>query len=213
MKSYNKYYYEKYAQLTLINILGFNDKTLFLDDKPDLQDNSQNIGIEVVQDTYQTEKQLENFWHKYEKTAVDLIPKKQIAGYYKLGGKLTIKENRLCGGALGPSTPNNPEHLIFTIQHKQKKLNAGGYKRFKTYGLFVFVETVFPLFDSYIDTLIKETNSKALPLNYTQLYLFCYYEFILIDMSQQSFKHYDISSQMRDKISKEAYKYSQKMEK
>ena len=56
-----KEYLEEYARLSLAEILGFNINALVHSDAPDIQDIENQIGIEVVEDTYQNEKELLRF--------------------------------------------------------------------------------------------------------------------------------------------------------
>ena len=210
MRFHNKYYYEKLAQLTLTSILSFSQDTLVLSDKPDLQDYSHNIGVEVVQDTYPNERQLKSFWIKYEQnTTIDSIPKKQIDGYIKRGGKLKIENRILRGGSLGPQTPNNLVHLVDTIKKKQQRLNSGGYQLFETNALFVIVETVSPLFDSYVDSIIQSVNIIEYDYNFDYLFLYCHYELILCDLSKQTHSRFPISKEVRERIEDSSYRYSE----
>ena len=63
MKFMSKIYFEKYAQLTL-GLTEFGNNFV-LADKPDLQDNNQDIGIEVVLVETKDEGIMRSVWNKY----------------------------------------------------------------------------------------------------------------------------------------------------
>lgn len=194
-----KEYLEEYARLSLAEILNFNINALVHSDAPDIQDIENQIGIEVVEDTYQDEKELLRFWMKYETTPVDMIPNEKIDGYYKRHGTLKIDNNQLKGGSLGESKPNSPKHLITTINKKLRKLNSGNYAVFKSYMLYVFVDTV-SLFDSYVVSVIQEARKTDEKLKYNKLILDGYYELCYCDLETQTFCRYNISKTIRELI-------------
>lgn len=184
-------------------VLGFDILTLDHSDCPDIQDFKHNIGIEVVEDVYEKERELEKFWEKYENVPLIHIPSKQIEGYYKRGGTLTTDSEKLTGGTLGEAKPNSPDHLISKILDKIQKLNSGKYVSFPINYLYVFVNTV-SLFDSYIFTMIDEINKTEAKIKYQKIILDGYYELCFCDMERRSFERYDIPVSLRDYISKKA---------
>lgn len=198
-----KEYLEEYARLSLAEILGFNINALVHSDAPDIQDIENQIGIEVVEDTYQNEKELLRFWMKYETTPVDMIPNKKIDGYYKRHGTLKIDNNQLKGGSLGESKPNSPKHLITTINKKLRKLNSGNYAVFQSYMLYVFVDTV-SLFNSYVVSVIQEARKTNEKLKYNKLILDGYYELCYCDLETQRYRRYNISKATRETIDTKA---------
>lgn len=201
MTIHTKEYMEEYARLSLSEILGFNIDTLVHCDSPDIQDFENRIGIEVVEDVYECEKELERFWEKYSNTSVNLIPKKKIDGYYSKKGTLKIEHNQLKGGSLGEEKPNSPKHLISTIRKKISKLNSGNYVTFSTYMLYVFVETV-SLYDSYVYSIIDEVNKIDVPIKYNKLILDGYFEICYCDMTTRSFSRHFIPKNTRELLSR-----------
>ena len=61
---FSKYYFEKYAQLTLSSMNNFVGR-FNLSDKPDLQDIKNSIGIEVVNVEKEEEGTFRYLWNKY----------------------------------------------------------------------------------------------------------------------------------------------------
>lgn len=201
MTIHTKEYMEEYARLSLSEILGFNIATLVHCDSPDIQDFENQIGIEVVEDVYECEKELERFWEKYSNTPVNLIPKKKIDGYYSKKGTLKMEHNQLKGGSLGEEKPNSPKHLILTIRKKISKLNSGNYFAFSTYMLYVFVETI-SLYDSYVYSIIDEVNKIDVPIKYNKLILDGYFEICYCDMTTRSFSRHFIPKNTRELLSR-----------
>lgn len=202
-----KYYLEEYARLMMIYKFDFDESTLIHADSPDIQDDFKQIGIEVVEDTYESEKELERFWVKYETTPFDDIPTKIIDGYHKRGGSLSVSNNKLSGGSLGTTKNNSPEHLISTIEKKLKKLNDGLYKSFNYNMLYVFTDTV-SLFDSYVQTIIDKISSSSRKVTFDKIILDGYFELCLCDMNSSSYERHKIDKKIRNQISTKAFENS-----
>lgn len=200
MLIYPNEYLEEYTRLSLAEILDFNINALVHSDAPNIQDIENQIGIEVVEDTYQDEKELLRFWMKYEATPVDMLPNEQIDVYYKRHGTLKIDNNQLKGGSLGESKPNNPKHLITTINKKSQKMNSGNYAVFQSYMIYAFVDTM-SLFDSYVSSVIQEVRKTYEKLKYNKLILDGYYKLCYCDLETQKYCRYNISKTTRELIS------------
>lgn len=199
---YDKVTLEKRARVTLEEVCKYAVDSLICTDKPDLQDVERSYGVEVVEDCYPNEKKAERFivsvWDK-ELSEVSL---QKIRRFHGLGGLLKQTNGRIVSASLGPSTPNNPAHLIRTIQGKIDKLNNGGYKTFRTYGLYVFVNTVF-LFTSYVQGVIEQVSEYQATMDsqYEVIYLDGYYEMYVCDIKTKTFSRIEMNQKTRERIS------------
>ena len=152
----SKYELEAMARLTLGKFFDYPIETLKCADKPDLQDEVHSYGIEVVEDCYPNEKKAERIFDEVWNVPYSDIATKKLAKFEEAGGKLKIEDNKIVGSLLGKSG-NGPNHLIGVIRDKIKKLNGGGYAKFNTYGLYVYVSTTY-LWDSYVQSVIDEVS-------------------------------------------------------
>lgn len=198
---YNKMTLEKRAKVTLEEVCNFVVDSLICADKPDLQDIEQSYGVEVVEDCYQNEKQVERFVESVWDKDLSEVSSPKIRKFQKLGGSLKQENGKTVFASLGPSTPNNPAHLIRTIQGKIDKLNDGGYKTFQSYGLYVFVSTV-SLFTSYVQSVIEQISEYQAKKNrqYEVIYLDDYYEMCVCDIRTKTFSRIEMNKKTRDRI-------------
>lgn len=169
-------------------------------DRPDLQDVCHSVGIEVVEDCYPLERKHERFIKEVLYCPVNQIPKKQLDGFIREGGSIREENNRIVSAGLGETKANNPQHLIETICKKIRLLNSGGYTIFKSNRLYVFVDTVLSLFDSYVASIIDEVGKCDGKYSFDTIYLFGWYEFVICDMSHKTFERKDVTPEIRSKI-------------
>lgn len=140
MKFMSKIYFEKYAQLTL-ELTEFGNNFV-LADKPDLQDNNQDIGIEVVLVETKDEGIMRSVWNKYSGTGItsnefrDKFKRSDFKQSVIPDCEYMAMECR-CGNAKDLI----PEMLAF-IGRKNEKLK--NYKRFKKNGVYLFNQHMFP---------------------------------------------------------------------
>lgn len=198
----DKYYMEGRARETLIYVCGQNSENLELSDKPDIQNAIDNIGIEVVQDVYEDEMQSEREIAKiWDKPYHSISPK--ILSYYKRNGRNIIQENDRIKSVSLSEKPNTPEHLISTIQNKINKLNTDSYKKFASYELYVFVDTVTLLGrESLVTKIVNAIANINSELFYKKIYLDCWFELYICDMIQRTWERKDISPEMRKELDK-----------
>lgn len=109
-----------------------------------------------------------------------------MAKFEEAGGELKVEDNKIVGGLLGKSD-NDPNHLIGVIRDKIKKLNGGGYAKFDTYGLYVYVSTTY-LWDSYVQSVIDEVSRIESKLKYKTIYLDIGFEMCICDMDSKTYE-------------------------
>lgn len=202
MKAKNKYYVEEFARQTLHYVCGQSLDTLICADKPDIQDLSGKVGIEVVQDTYENEEVMSHFLNEIRETPFHEVPPEKIERFERFGGHIKVNGDRVGMSDLG-ETPNTPAHLIETIEKKLETLNKGEYKPFDTYQLYVFVNSVV-LFGSasYVDEIIECISTLDMPLSFETLYLDCNFEMYICNMKRKAYKRVEIPTLIRDEIRK-----------
>lgn len=183
---------EAIAKFTLTEILGWKQDNLLCSDKPDIQDDNNDIGIEVVQDFFQKDKEVEAFWEKNWGIPLTEIPKKNIERFESMGGTI---------GAAGIISfgqhYNIPQHLKDTIAAKLDLLNKGKYKQFANFMLYVIVDTVF-LFDSYVLDVMRFATSTEHQKKFHMLFLdgiseIGSHELVVCDLSTQTFERHPIT--------------------
>lgn len=179
---------ERYAKERLASILNYDISTLTNSDKPDLKDDVNSVGIEVVMDCYKEEMERTRFVEQIWGKPISEIDKRKVKIFEKNGGKLSFLNKRINGASLGNPTPNNPAHLIATIKKKILKLNEGQYKLYKSNRLYVFNDTVSPLYDSYVLSIMKEICSIKKMTGFDIIYIDGYYEFTVIDVNKKSYE-------------------------
>ena len=114
------------------------------------------------------------------------IATKKLAKFEEAGGELKVEDNKIVGGLLGKSG-NDPNHLIGVIRDKIKRLNGGGYAKFDTYGLYVYVSTTC-LWDSYVQSVIDEVLRIESKLKYKTIYLDIGFEMCICDMDSKTYE-------------------------
>lgn len=199
----SKNYMEEKARHTLHHVCGVALDEWICADKPDLQSTTNHCGIEVVQDVHKSEQEMHHFLETIWGQPLEKAADKKIQRFEEYGGSLTVKDDIICGASLGV-TPNDPNHLIQTVQRKIDLINRGGYQTFEHYGLYVFVETV--IIDEHFSSNVRQVmdvviaRQKECPIKYDVLYLDQHYTLCVCDLIQKKFYYKAIPKEMRELI-------------
>lgn len=200
------HYMEEAARHTLHHICGFSLDDLECRDKPDLQSKNGKFGIEVVQDVYANERERQRFVETIWGKPYEEIAPKKVQRLERGGGSLRTKDGIINGASLG-ETSSDPSHLIKTVKKKIDLINKGGYKEFKRYGLYVFVETTFidENFKSFVQQVIDVVAEyqKDRTIRFDMLYLDQRYTLCVCDLVSKQFSHFPISCEVRELIHNE----------
>ncbi len=133
---YNKMYYEEYARLTLKYIFPYPIENFVCADKPDIQNETDGMGIEVTrtekQELIEIDAYGERFLHKKP-------TEKEIKQF---GGQFFLKDGgTVCGYSAinGLFTPSDCicDGVACALQKKKSKFNS--YKSFNKMGLYCFI--------------------------------------------------------------------------
>lgn len=151
INKYNKYYYEKYALLSVCQLLNFDHKEFEHSDKPDLQSQRYQIGIEVVRAITEhdglTDKLVQTYFGKglFGDEIVEAINQNNTKGKFK-GSVYSINGIGIISPTKGLYDMSIHRKLIIE-KINQKSCKFQNYKHFKTNGLYCFAGTELLDFD------------------------------------------------------------------
>ena len=139
-EEYGKKYYEKYAGLTLDIIFPkFKNNWCYLD-KPDLQNEINDIGIEVTMAKSQTIGKIEAYGYEH---LGNKVSQKEIDNFR---GEFFIDKKTSKVYAFSPTkglvTHKHIENIQGALQKKKLKFASNEYKKYKQNGLYIFLVCV-----------------------------------------------------------------------
>ena len=136
MNKFNKHYFERYAELTLYSVFPEWNLHFFKSDRPDLQNELDDIGIEVTSSLPAQIWEVNAFGNKILGKRVSNEDKKSFAGELFLapeGVAYAFSPTR------GLMDINKCNQILDAISHKRNKWKK--YKSFRIRGLYVFTGT------------------------------------------------------------------------
>lgn len=157
---YDKYYYESYALLTLKHFWKDFKEGFLNSDRPDLQNEKENIGIEVVQAL----SEYEGMCRSIENNNYGISLPKEYFEYDNRKDK--------CNNAYSDRYHIN--EIINAVNEKLHKLNKheDGYTIFKTNGLYVYAENSLLVFEDVKDILpIINDIQSGFELNFDIIFI------------------------------------------
>lgn len=196
---YSKYYFEKYAQLTLKSIDCIEGHFRLLD-KPDLQNIKNSVGIEVVNVETQEEGNFRYLWNTHTGKELssdtfqsllvnDKLKQKVITGLPFMAAEVRTGEAR-----------DNIDEIINTIQNKALKFNK--YKQFNQNGLYLFDSHIWEEQMSEFQARVKQNK---FPFNFYILNLMDK----LIFINDATIKRYDLTELQRKIFKRKSEQYEQ----
>lgn len=155
---YSKYYFEKYAQLTL-GITEYGD-SFTLDDKPDLQNAEKGIGIEVVNVETKEQGILRCIWNQYSGHGLSSNEFREKIRNPKLKQKVIPD----CGFmAMEVRSGDTQELVDFTIEViRDKSRKYENYKHFTKNGLYLYNH----MFEEQIRNLHQKIILEKFPFDF-----------------------------------------------
>ena len=160
MNKYNKYYYERYAKLTLENAFPKWKSHFLKVDRPDLQNETENIGIEVTSSTPAQIREAYSYGAKL------LGRKVSSEEEEKFWGNLFLTPERVAfaySATKGLVDSDISPQIISAIAHKRDVWIEKGYKDFQIRGVYVFIGT------SIIDEEMLEKVEKSEAFSFFQI--------------------------------------------
>ena len=164
-----KIYYEELAKKTLGNFVEPSFNKLILQDKPDLQSDEIDWGVEVTRCIEEKEGRFYLFVKDYffNKKITEELIKEKIYNMKLQESWFYVSDNlRVCSYTEGlESIPTKKEFVIKCINTKNRKLQT--YKKFKNNGLYLFCSY------DYEESDIKEMIKKVDNICFTHLFFDC----------------------------------------
>lgn len=163
MNKYNKYYYEKYALLSVCHLFNLKTEDFCHNDKPDLQSKTHNMGIEVVQAISEYSGFINSLVNSYFEKGlsgeeiVESIKKNNTTGQFKgtvesINGVAVLSSSQgLCDKQI------HKDLIIQKINKKSHKFK--NYEHFKINGLYCFASDYDP--DEFEHPWIIDTCKKS----------------------------------------------------
>lgn len=184
MKSYEDFKDKPLPEHTKIDIMECTAKIvldemfpnifngLIMDDRPDLQDELNSIGVEVTEANNQTQKRNEALYAKImsgeiknREKAIETINNSYRPQKFFDGQNWVSEPDRFCNGILiGIPDSDNFIRIIDAFSNKLKKLNDGTYKLLNSYYLFIHSDIFAD--DKMIRVAIEEMDKIQSALKY-----------------------------------------------
>ena len=158
MNKYDKHYFERYALLTLYSAFPEWEAHFTRRERPDLQNETDGVGIEVTSSTPSRIREVEAFGQKILGKTVSSADEKRFRG------DLFLTPERVAfaySPIKGLEDSDKSPEIIFTISHKRDIWE--GYKEFNVRGVYIFTGT------SIIDEEMLEKVEKSEAFSYFQL--------------------------------------------
>lgn len=173
MNKFDKKYYERYAKLTLVNAFPVWGSHFSIEDRPDLQNEMDGIGIEVTSSTPSQIREVDSFGAKLLGKKVSVEEEK------KFRGQLLLTPERVAWAyspTRGLINTNRSPQVVAAISNKRTVWEQKGYKVFRIRGLYVFSGTLF------FDDWMLEKVEKSEDFSFFQIVIInamdriCYYQ-------------------------------------
>jgi len=191
---FDKHYFEEYARLSLVEIFPWG-RNLICSDKPDLQDEIDDIGIEVTSSSPQEQQKLTAQGIKLFGTHASGQDIK------KYGGIIHINPNRVVDSFIPGNGLASTDKVVFEIQLalNKKREKIINYKDFCQMGLYVFCDTVTnAIEDSHI-------MKRIFAIDYSNFdFVFLQWEDFLITIRQSQNNIFRLNTEQLARIRQQA---------
>ena len=152
MNKYDKHYFERYAELTLYSVFPEWNSHFTISDRPDLQNEIDNIGIEVTSSTPSRIREVSAFGAKLLGEKVSIKDEKKFRGQlYLSSGKVAYAYSPTKGLVDADRSPE----IISAIAHKRDIWKD--YSDFRRRGIYIFTGTSL-IDDEMLDKIEKHES-------------------------------------------------------
>ncbi len=198
-KHNNSYWYELLAKTTLEVVFPQEFKELESADKPDLIDNSCQMGIEVIHPIDKRHMQLEAYYNKFlSGKTLSQVPKIGLAKFRENSYDVMISpDDGIIHSYKKPYEQFDIELLYDAIDKKLKKLNENQYSYSNNISLYL--EMAMCSLESMEQSVAKKilSHAKKLQKQYHLFYKEIFYDCIMvlyrINITTEKITKYDIS--------------------
>lgn len=190
-------YEECYAKVFLEHFYPNEFCNLIIQDKPDLYDCKNEVGIEVVEAKEQRKKEAEKLWYTMPYVPVEK-KKKNIGRMKQLGEEYTGGVQFWGTIIYDEGIDSKPFDVLYeSIICKLKKLNKGNYQLCRRYELFVCSELM--VIEEWNRKLLErlEELSSGYSLKYNRIYLLSQEYLCLFDIQEHKFYNVNIEKEQK----------------
>lgn len=191
---------ECFAKLIIENYSSLNVSNLVLKDKPDLQSEEFDVGIEVTSAVDKKSQEMDNLYSLLEYKQVK-SKEKVLKRIEELGGKIDS------GILIHPCRYRDLNRLFESLENKLKKINKDQYTIFNINSLIIFDDNTIreEEYNDILCKMIKISNKYAIHFNYVFIYIFGS-QFIEFDLKEEKIfsivpkNIYELSITARDMV-------------
>lgn len=191
-------YEECYAKVFLEYFYPNEFCNLIIQDKPDLYDCKNDVGIEVVEAKEQRKKEAEKLWY----TMPYVSEQEQV----KNKDRMKQLEEEYMGGvqfwkpiSYDKDIDSEPFDVLYAVlNRKLQKLETGNYKSCKSYELFVYSELMIrkEWHEKMLTRLIDISTKYS--LNYQRIHVETQDSLCLYNIQENTFKFWDITEKQKE---------------
>jgi len=195
-------FFERYARISLVDLVDERFAGLENKDRPDLQDDSQKVGIEVTRAIRQNKNVAHSLINEIAGKPIMNVSEEDWNDITKYGYGYGLNDNIIGKTEYIYWATALPMKRI--ISNKVSKVADGMYGEFDMYGLYVFVK------ENMNDKLVKQTIEYTIQLQkdnklkYSFMYISQIHDLFVCDLIDSSFKKIEISKSQCRKFYKEA---------
>jgi len=202
MQRYDTNFFERYARISLIDLVDDNFISLKNCDRPDLQDGEHGIGIEVTRAIRENKDVANALINEMAGRPVLEVSEDDWIDMTKYGYGYGIHDNLIGKVEYDYWAAALPLRRI--IENKIRKVSSGFYGDFSMFGLYIFSK------ENLTDDMIRSTMSYVAELQvsnekrYSYMYISQIQEMFICDLDNYSFNMIEITKKQRRKFYREA---------
>ena len=170
MKRFDTCFFERYARLTLMTLLGDEYAALVNRDRPDLQMEDGSLGIEVTRAMEPRKEATEDMLKEMAGVEVPESDREEIGQIIKSGYAYGLQEGRYVGH-LEQDYWSLALPLRRIIASKIEKVGSGFYGNFAEYGLYIFCKDELSHDEVVMAMDYASDLQRHLDVKYSKIYL------------------------------------------
>ena len=202
MQRYDTNFFERYARISLIDLVDDNFISLKNCDRPDLQDGEHGIGIEVTRAIRENKDVANALINEMAGRPVMEVSEDDWIDMTKYGYGYGIHDSFI--GKIEYDYWAAALPLRRIIENKISKVSNGFYGDFPVFGLYIFSK------ENLTDDMVRSTMSFTKDLQklnekrYSYMYISQIQELFICDLDKSSFSMVEITKKQRRKFYREA---------